>query len=121
MVPPSAGELDRVREQVEEDLTDLALVGDHGSEVGRDIRRERDGMGRRPLADEAERPADRVGQGELARLEVHPAGLDLRQVEDVVDQREEVLARGFDVLEVIGLLVASARRTSAAGGPLRSR
>ena len=31
---------------------------------------------------------------------VHPAGLDLREVEDVVDQPEQVLAGRVDLLEV---------------------
>ncbi len=34
------------------------------------------------------------GQVEARELELHAPGLDLRQVEDVVDQREQVLARG---------------------------
>src|SRR5260370_29196650 len=36
---------------------------------------------------------------------LHAAGLDLGEVEDVVDQREEVAARAPDVREVVGLLL----------------
>ena len=39
---------------------------------------------------------------ERLQEEVHLAGLDLRQVEDVVDERQQVLARGVDLLEVGG-------------------
>ena len=42
---------------------------------------------------------------EAFELQVHPARLDLREVQDVVDEREEVAARGQDVLSVLGLLL----------------
>ena len=42
---------------------------------------------------------------EVGRLELHPPGLDLGQVEDVVDERQQVPARRVDVAEVIVLLV----------------
>jgi hypothetical protein len=44
----------------------------------------------RALAHERHRVRDRVGQREVGRLELHAAGLDLREVEDVVDEREQV-------------------------------
>ena len=46
-----------------------------------------------------------VGQRERRDLEVDLAGLDLREVEHVVDQRQQVARRGEDVVEVLGLLV----------------
>src|SRR5664279_4181716 len=44
-------------------------------------------------------------QVDAGEVELHAAGLDLRQVEDVVDQREQVVARGVDVEQVLELLV----------------
>jgi hypothetical protein len=42
---------------------------------------------------------------EVPRLQLEPPGLDLGEIEDVVDQREEVAARRKDVLQVLGLLL----------------
>ena len=44
----------------------------------------------------------RTSLADLERLheEVHPAGLDLGEVEDVVDQPQQVLAGRVDLLEV---------------------
>ena len=41
-----------------------------------------------------------VGDVEGLEVELHLAGLDLREVEDVVDQPEQVLAGGVDLLQV---------------------
>ncbi len=42
---------------------------------------------------------------ERRHLQVHAPGLDLRQIEDVVDQREQVAPGLVDVLEIVGLLL----------------
>ena len=47
---------------------------------------------------------EKRGQVKLTQLKLHPPGLDLRQVQDVVDQRQQVVPRGVDVLEVLFLL-----------------
>src|SRR5712691_11387019 len=47
----------------------------------------------------------RFGERERPELQLHPPGLDLRQVEDVVDQRQQMPTRTQDVFEVLGLLV----------------
>ena len=59
----------------------------------------------RALAHQRQRILDGRRQVERRALELHPAGLDLRQVEDVVDQREQVPAGRVDVLQVVVLLV----------------
>ena len=41
----------------------------------------------------------------MPALELHLAGLHLGQVEDVVDQREQVVGRGEDVVQVLVLLL----------------
>ncbi len=44
------------------------------------------------------------GRSNVADVELHAAGLDLRQVEDVVDELKQVPAGRVDVLEVVVLL-----------------
>src|SRR5256885_10139324 len=58
----------------------------------------------RAFADEGEARPHRLGRRERRRLELHPASLDLRKVEDLVHQVEEMTPRGADVPDVIGLL-----------------
>ena len=43
---------------------------------------------------------DQVGDAEVLGQELHLAGLDLREVEDVVDDRQQVLAGPVDLLQV---------------------
>jgi hypothetical protein len=56
---------------------------------------------------------------EVGEVEIHPARLDLGQVEDVVDQGEQVLAGGEDVLEVFGLLTCLLVRPTVPAPGLR--
>src|SRR5262249_49780979 len=84
------GELDRVGEQVEEDLLDLPLVGAHGADLAVDRLGEGDAAADRARAARGEGVVDGDGQRDGRQLELHAPGLDLRQVEDVVDQREQV-------------------------------
>src|SRR5205814_1422003 len=58
-----------------------------------------------PLAHEQQRVVDRRREIERRHVELHPARLDLGEIEDVVDQGQEVLARGEDVAEVLRLLL----------------
>ncbi len=44
-------------------------------------------------------------QAEIRRLELHPPRLDLGQVQDVVDERQQVPAGLQDIGEVLGLLL----------------
>ncbi len=87
------GELDRVAEQVEQDLAQPRHVADDGR---RHLALEHVGevevlLGR-ARADQVERRLDAVAQVERLRLDVHPPGLDLREVEDVVDDRQQRVA-----------------------------
>jgi hypothetical protein len=61
----------------------------------------------RPLPHQGERIVDGARQIEVDRLQLHPACFDLGEIEDVVDQGQQVLAGGVDVLQVLGLLVTS--------------
>ena len=99
------GELHRVGQQVEDDLAQArdvaAIAARHVAleQVG-DVEVLLDGARR----DEVERRLDAVAQVERLRLDVHAAGLDLREVEDVVDDREQRVARVADRGDVVVLL-----------------
>ena len=55
------------------------------------------------------RPPPCRAAGTARRVERQPAGLDLREVEDVVDDRQQRLGRLLGRLQVVALLAASAR------------
>ena len=103
--PPFRGELDGVRQEVQEDLANLALVADKLPEAVVDRHVEPEPVAGRALADEDHGAPDGRREIEAGELQLHPPRLDLRQVQDVVDEREEMAARGEDVLDVLGLLV----------------
>ena len=121
--PAAVGrELDGVGEQVEDDLLDLALVGlDQRRRPARISRLSSMPCGRPARGPSSGRcrapPASENG----AELQLHPAGLDLGQVEDVVDQREQVPPGVRMSCRYSLLLARSARRTSARSAPRRSR
>ena len=100
------GELDRVREQVEQHLPQPRRVAD-------DRRPARSSSTRQPSStpfsdgarrDDVERALDALAQVERLALELEPAGLDLREVEDVVDDVEQRVAARADDLGELALL-----------------
>ena len=98
--PPSRRELHRVREQVEEDLLQPPFVEPHASARAGSIVAVM--LTLRLRGEAFHHPLDRgdgLAQVELVRAQLHLARLDLRQVEDVVDQLEQMVAGGVDVLE----------------------
>ena len=86
---------ERVRDQVREDLLQALRVG--GQRLRhRGVERQRE-LETALVRDRREAALDLVEHAprrEFLGLHVHRAGLDLRQVEDVVDQRQQVVARG---------------------------
>ena len=58
-----------------------------------------------PLAHQDQRVVDRTRQIEVRWLQLHVPRLDLREVEDVVDQGQEMPARLQDILQIFRLLV----------------
>ena len=99
------GELERVREQVLENLLQPLRVARERPRQGVvDVELEAQVL---RLRDVVERPEDRFaerGEGDLLRLDGDGARLDLRQVEDVVDQRQQVGAGRMDVPGEVHLL-----------------
>ena len=102
---PLGRELDRVREQVDEHLPHARHVAPHaaGHAVGDGVG-ELDAFVGRRRRDEVERRLDAVADVERRHLEVDLSGLDLRKVEDVVDDAQQGVARRPDRLHEVGLL-----------------
>ena len=99
------GELDRVREQVQEHLPQARLVADDpGRRVVVDEAAELELLLPRPRRDDVERSFDAVAQVERLALEIELAGLDLRVVEDVVDHVQQRVAARVDDLGELPLL-----------------
>src|SRR5262245_33926612 len=87
-VDPAAlvGELQRVGQEVQEHLLYLPLIGPDHPQALVDRALQRDPSPAGPLADQGERVLDGARQVEVRRLQLHAPGLDLGEVEDVVDQ-----------------------------------
>ena len=102
---PRFGELHRVAEQVEHDLPQAGHVAD---DRRRDVAFEHVGRievlldGAR--GDQVQRRLDAFAQVERLRLDVHAAGLDLREIEDVVDDGQQRVAGFADRRDVVALL-----------------
>jgi hypothetical protein len=72
-------------------LPDLPFVCPDSAEplVDRHVQRKAPPPGAFP--DQGQRVLDRGGKVEVRQLELHPPGFDLRQIEDVVDEGQQVL------------------------------
>ena len=102
---PVGRELDGVADQVEQHLLEPQLVG---GDVGRRVRgveAELHAVLAGALAHQREHALDGVPRREGRDVQLHPARLDLGQVEHVVEQGEEVAPGVEDVLHVLGLAV----------------
>jgi len=42
---------------------------------------------------------------EVFQVEIDPAGLDLRQIEDIIDQRQQVFPRAIDLVQVLDVFL----------------
>ena len=103
------GELDRVVQEVDQDLAQPRGVAPTGPAP-----RDRPGSRLQPLArcwhgEQVGRLLDALAEGERGRFDVQLPGLDLREVEDVVDQREQRLAAAADRSQVFALLGSERR------------
>ena len=98
-------ELHGIGQQVVDDLLDLARVRLNRAQIRGGLDAQADAAGRGLLPDD--RQAVHEQRRHLHRLEVelHLAGFHLGQIEDVVDQREQVLAAAEDVPDQRALLV----------------
>src|SRR5207244_766171 len=85
------GEFYGIGQQVDEDLLDRAAVGHHGNGAF-DIGVQRQMLVFGAPRHHAQRLRQYPRQVELLHVELHAAGLDLRHVEDVVDDFEQVFS-----------------------------
>ena len=58
-----------------------------------------------PLPHKGARVADRQGKIKRRQLQLHAAGLNLGKIQDLVNQRQKVAARGENVLRVFSLFL----------------
>ena len=91
------GELQRIAEQVEQHLAHARRVADQrvvGAGIDLDV--EREPLDDRLLAERAGDAVDQAGERERGLLQLEAAGLDLREVEHVVDDAQQRLRRIAD-------------------------
>ncbi|MNS61646.1 hypothetical protein D3C72_946790 [compost metagenome] len=107
-----AGELDRVRDQIGEDLTNARLVADPGpGQTGRDFEADRQSLGGGRWFEKASDALQHRAEGKGTGVDRQLAGLDLGEVQHVVEQDAERFP-GFDQQETLLLL---ARREVSPG------
>ena len=107
---PGVGELDGVAHQVEQDLPQPAGVADQG--VGHLRLHVVDQLQPLRVGPHGQGPqgvTDRRPQREVGRVQLELAGLDLGEVEQVVDEAEQVVGRGLDRLEALPLVLGQRR------------
>ena len=100
------GELERIAQQVEQDLLQAQRIADHAlRHVGRDIGGELQALGGGLRRQRLGHALDQLDGRELDAFEVEAAGLDLGEVEDVVDdaqQRRRRVAHGAERFALLG-------------------
>ena len=105
------GELERVGQQVLQHLPQALRVGvQRGRYVGGDGGRERQALFLCQRAQRVDQGLQGLGQRHRFHRHGGLAGLDLGQVEDVVDQGQQVVARCVDGLRVLHLVGAQVAR-----------
>ena len=96
------GELDRVGQQVEQDLLEARPVA--ADVLVRHVERvhaQLELLGVHLSADDGLDVVQHLGQADLALLEMEPAALDAAHVQDVVDEREQMAARGEGLGQIV--------------------
>src|SRR5208337_3138724 len=104
------GELDRVADQVEQNLAQPARVADQNvGQLGPDVANQLElflvgaqGQGAQGLVEYA-------AQREFGALELQLAGLDLGEIEQIVDHAKKVVRRRVDDRQVVTLFVVELR------------
>jgi hypothetical protein len=100
-----AGELERVRQQVLQDLLQARRVGHHrGRQVFRQVDLEAEVLGFGHVAEGAVHVVAQVREAVFRHVQRDGTGLDLRQVENVVNQGQQVGAGAVDGLREFHLL-----------------
>ena len=110
------GELDRVAEQVDEDLPEPAWIADRVvRNIRPDVEDQLDAFVCSRLREQLDRLLCHVLGAEVDALHAHTAGLDLGEVEDVVDDLQQRVAGGPHCFHVVALLRGEVRLHQQAG------
>ena len=99
------GELDGVEGKIEQDLAQGAAIRVHQQILYRHVEGEGEALGVGHGAERAGDLLDDALAGDRLRVELDLSGFDLGEVEEVVDQKEQVLGARLDAAELL-LLVA---------------
>ena len=99
------GELHRVGKQIEKNLFDLALIADEFAKTLVHVDVERNAVLGGALAHKGACVVDCQGKIERRQLQLHAAGFDLGEIENLIDQRQQMAAGGENVVGVLGLFL----------------
>ena len=102
---PLFGELVGVAHEVQQRLPQPHLVGMHRPDRSVAMDRDLVGVLRRQRFDGLDDIVDQRRERESFEMKLHPPGLDLGEVEDVVDQGEQVPARAEHAVERLDVLL----------------
>ena len=94
------GEFGGVAQEIDQDLAQLVLVAEQGRQSRLDLLDQLYAPAPDHRLDGAQALIDQRLERELERPHLHAAGLDLGQVEHVVDQPEQMVGAGQDLLEI---------------------
>ena len=98
------GELDGVVAEIDQDLTEPErIAAEMGRDRGLDLEDQLEPLGRGLLAHQVADILQHLVEIEVDVLDRQFAGLDLREIENVVDDAEQVLAGALDLLHVVAL------------------
>jgi hypothetical protein len=92
-----------IGQQIEQDLPHPPLVGDEAADVGRRLDVERDVGAHQPVLHAFGGGLHGLADIDRPEIELHAAGVDGGEVEDVVDQRQQGVGRDRDVIEIFAL------------------
>jgi hypothetical protein len=93
------GELGGVAEQVEKVLTKLGVIREHRSQLVAPFLDELVAVPGHQRSDGGFDVTQKLRDIEIFREDLHPVGLDLGEIENVVDERQEVAAGASDLLQ----------------------
>ena len=103
------GEVDRVADQIERDLPQRAGVGDHRRQRMRKRGADDDALAVGLRLHHRDAALDQIVEVLVGKGEVEPAGLDPRQLEQIVDDGDHMFARAADILQVFDIAFVAER------------
>ena len=113
---PPLGELDRIAEQVRQDLTQAHGISAHATRYARlHLQRDAQSFRARALGEQRHDILNHVVQVEVERLELELVRLDLREVQDLVDDFQQCVAGSVDGLHAVALRIGEIRLQQQVG------